>query len=113
MATQTALNSANLVERILNEYAAIPYANSSQQKQTVFDRERNRFLLVSQGWDGMYRIHRVILDVEIKNDKFWIYQDSTEDGVATDLELAGVPKDRIVLAWILESDRKHTEYAMH
>ncbi|MDX2006491.1 MAG: XisI protein [Meiothermus sp.] len=112
MAAHTLLDPAELVERILQEYAAIPYANSSQQKQTVFDREHRRFLLVSHGWDNGYRIHRVILDVEVKGDKFWIHQDSTEDGIATDLELAGIPKDRIVLAWIQEDDRKYTEYAV-
>lgn len=113
MAAQTVLNPADLVERILQEYASIPYANSSQVKQTVFDRQHGRFLLISHGWEASYRIHRVILDVEIRGDKFWIHQDSTEDGVATDLEQAGIAKDRIVLAWIPEDQRKHTEYAVN
>lgn len=112
MAAQTTLNPADLIERILQEYADIPYANSSQQKQTVFDRQQGRFLLIAHGWEGMYRVHRVVVDVELKGDKFWIHQDRTEDGIATDLEQAGIPKQRIVLAWIPESDRKHTEYAV-
>jgi hypothetical protein len=37
--------------------------------------------------------------VRIRDRKFWIEEDWTEDGIATDLVRAGVPKEDIVLAF--------------
>jgi XisI protein len=51
------------------------------------------------------------VDVELRDQKFWIHRDGTEDGIATDLEEAGVTKDRIVLAWFPAHERKFTGYA--
>ena len=46
------------------------------------------------------------------NGKIYIQHDGTEDGIATDLEIAGVPKSDIVLAFHAPELRKHTEYAI-
>ena len=45
--------------------------------------------------------------------KIWIQRDGTEDGIATDLEAAGVPKSDIVLAFHPQRLRKYTEYAVN
>lgn len=64
----------------------------------VIDPNGN-YLLLDEGWDGHKRIHRVWLHVELKDGKFWIHEDSTEEGVANLFLAAGVPKERIVLAF--------------
>jgi len=49
--------------------------------------------------------------VDIVNGKLWIRCDNTEDGIATELVAAGVPKGDIVLGFKSEEMRRHTEFA--
>ncbi|NER33043.1 MAG: XisI protein [Oscillatoria sp. SIO1A7] len=44
-------------------------------------------------------------------DKIWIQRDGTEDGMATELAAAGIPKEQIVLAFHPPELRQYTEYA--
>ena len=55
---------------------------------------------------------RLNIHADIVNGKIYIQHDGTEDGIATDLEIAGVPKSDIVLAFHAPELRKHTEYAI-
>ncbi|MBL8796116.1 MAG: XisI protein [Planctomycetia bacterium] len=100
-----------IIERILAEYASIPYAHGNIDRLTVFDRERDHYLLMIAGWDRR-REHGCIVHVDIKDGKFWIQRDGTEDGIALELEAAGVPKEDIVLAFKPPEMRKHTGYAV-
>ncbi len=52
------------------------------------------------------------MHLDIIDRKIWIQRDGTEDGIATDLEEAGIPKSDIVLAFHLQRLRKYTEYAV-
>lgn len=116
MATESSVtvesSDRGLIEKILNEYASIPYAHGNLEAQTIFDRDKGRYLLLTLGWDGHKRVHGVIVDVELRGGKFWIHQDGTEVGIAKELELNGIPKDHIVLAWLPESARKYSEFAV-
>lgn len=105
-------NYRNIVETIINEYAAIPYAYGDIESRTMFDREKDSYLLYSVGWNQRGRIHGINLHVDIIADKIYIQHDGTEDGIANDLERAGVPKSDIVLAWHEPELRKYTEYAV-
>lgn len=100
-----------IVERILSEYAKVPYAYGEIQTQTVFDREGDHYLLVTVGWDRR-RVHGCLVHIDIIDGKLWIQRDGTEQGIAKDLEAAGVAKDRIVLAFHSPEARQHTEYAV-
>ena len=51
------------------------------------------------------------MHVELRDGKFWVQQDGTQDGIAMDLVNAGVPKERIVLAFPRLSRWKDTEFA--
>ncbi|MCP9495815.1 MAG: XisI protein [Pyrinomonadaceae bacterium MAG19_C2-C3] len=102
----------NIIEKILTEHAAIPYSYGDIKSQTVFDRVNDRYLMVDVGWEKGLRVHGALVHVEIVDGKFWIQYDGTEDGIATDLELAGVPKSDIVLAWHEPELRKYTDYAV-
>ena len=99
------------IEEIINWRAAIGYANSDLQMIPVFDRERDNYLLMVYGWEGTKRNHYALIHVGIRNDKFWIYYDGLEDGVATYLLEKGVPKEDIVLAFYSPEKRKLTEFA--
>ncbi|MBV7337555.1 XisI protein [Chloroflexi bacterium TSY] len=52
------------------------------------------------------------LYVRIRNGKFWIEEDWTEEGIATHLVEAGVPKSDIVLGFHAPNMRPHTEFAV-
>lgn len=101
----------DLIERILREYAAIPYAHGDIQRMTVFDRAADHYLLMIAGWDRR-RVHGCIVHVDIIEGKFWIQRDGTEYGIARELVEAGVPKDHIVLAWKSPEVRELTGYAV-
>ncbi|MEW6130792.1 MAG: XisI protein [Acidobacteriota bacterium] len=100
-----------IIEQVLTEYARIPYAYGEIQTQTIFDREGDHYLLVNVGWDKR-RVHGCLIHIDIINDKLWIQRDGTEQGIARELEAAGIPKDRIVLAFHSPEARQHTEYAV-
>ncbi|MBS1252202.1 MAG: hypothetical protein MAG451_01240 [Anaerolineales bacterium] len=100
-----------IIERVLSEYAQVPYAYGDIQTLTVFDREGDHYLLVNVGWDKR-RVHGCLLHVDIIDGKFWIQRDGTEHGIAGELEAAGVPKDHIVLAFHSSKARQYTEYAV-
>lgn len=100
-----------IIERILTEYAQIPYAYGDIKNQTILDREHDHYVLVNVGWDDG-RIHGCLIHADIIDGKFWIQRDGTEHGVARELEAAGVPKSHIVLAFRSPEVRKHTDYAV-
>lgn len=101
----------DLIESILTEYAAIPYAYGNIANFTVFDRRNDRYFVMTQGWTQNGRVHHCLIHVDIIDGKFWIQYDGTEEGVAADLERAGVPKDHIVLGFRRPELRPYTEYA--
>jgi hypothetical protein len=101
-----------LIEKILTEYARIPYAYGEIQIQTVFDRASDHYLLMLVGREGVRRVHGCLVHVDIINGNIWIQRDGTEHGIARDLLEAGVPKDHIVLAFHSPEARRNTEFAV-
>lgn len=99
-----------IIERILTDYAQIPYAHGDIRSYTVFDRENDHYLLINVGWDRR-RVHGCLVHVDIIDGKLWIQRDGTEEGIATELEAAGVPKEQMVLAFRSPEMRKHSGYA--
>ena len=97
------------IERLLIEYAQVPYAHGEIELQTVFDRASDHYLLMLVGRDGIRRVHGCLVHVDIIDGRVWIQRDGTERGIARDLIEAGVPTDRIVLAFRLPEMRQATE----
>ncbi|HAA27615.1 MAG TPA: XisI protein [Cyanobacteria bacterium UBA8553] len=102
----------NSIEKILKEHASIPYSHGQINQDVIIDGDRNHFLLMNTGWDGEQRIHGCVVHVQIINDKIWIQRDGIEDGITSELITAGVPKDKIVLAFHPPDLREHTEFAV-
>lgn len=101
-----------VVERVLCGLAAEGYSYGQLTDQVVFDRERDHYLLITQGWDGPRRVHHVLVHLQLIEGKIWVQQDGTERGVALDLIDAGIPKDRIVLGFKSPELRQHTGFAV-
>ena len=69
-------------------------------------------LLVEAGWENGVRIHGTLIHADIVDGKLWIQHDGAEEGIAPELVMAGVPKDRIVLGFRSPEMRKLTEFAV-
>lgn len=102
----------DIIEKVLTEYAEIPYSYGDIKSDVSFDRHQDSYLLLSLGWEKGLRVHGCLVHINIVNGKIWIQRDGTEDGIATDLEEYGVPKADIVLAFHEPEIRKYTEYAV-
>ena len=104
----------DIVEKFITDYAQYQYAYGQVERQAVCDRTRDQYLLMISGWesDKIHRVHGCIIHISIINGKCWIQRDGTEDGVAYELETAGIPKSDIVLAFHSAEVRHHTGYAV-
>jgi hypothetical protein len=101
-----------IVERVLEPYTKIPYSRGTLQCEAIFDRQRDRYALVTLGWEDHKRVHHPLIHIDIVDGKLWIQTDNTDRAVASELVAAGVPKSDIVLAFRLPEIRKYTEYAV-
>jgi hypothetical protein len=100
------------VRAVLLPWERRPGPESKLRFEAVFDRERDRYLIVVVGWDNRHHVHSTLVHVDVIDGKLWIQLDQTEEGVAPDLVAAGVPKDRIVLGFKSPARRAVTEYAV-
>ena len=101
-----------IVETVLSDYANFLGNDDQVQIELVFDRERDRYLLVETGWQGNSRIYGTLLHIDIINGKLWIQQDGTEDGIANELVEKGISRDQIVLSFKSVERRRLTEFAV-
>jgi hypothetical protein len=101
-----------LVKKILTEDAKIKPGHGEIEPLLVFDDDHQSYQLMYIGWDRHRRMHGPIIHIRLRNDKIWIEYDGTQEGVATALLEAGVPKEDIVLAFHSPEKRKYTEFAV-
>ncbi len=102
----------DIIEHVLNEHARLPLVYVETKNQLVFDRGRDNYLLMRDGWGKSRRIHHCVIHMEIIDGKIWIQRDRTECGIAHALEDNGIAKSEIVLGYHEPHVRQHTEYAV-
>ena len=101
-----------IIKNVLSEFVQLQYAYGDIQNETIFDREADRYLVVSVGWQKVKRVHGCLIHVDIIDGRVWIQRDGTEHGIANDLVKAGIPKDQIVLGFREPEVRQYTEFAV-
>lgn len=103
-----------IIRQILLEIAQFWNEHASHQSrlETIFDEQHDHYMLLDLGWTNTERIQSIFAYVRLHNNKFWIEEDWTEDGVATNLLEAGIPKEDIVLAFHSPEMRSYSEFAM-
>jgi hypothetical protein len=105
---------------ILTENTEIPYSYGNIQHETIFDREQDRYVVMILGREPVpefsptatRRVHGCLIHVDIIDGKIWIQRDGTEEGIATELTKAGIPRERIVLGFRSERLRQDIEFAI-
>ena len=103
----------NAIKQILTEYerisSQVPVAEVDEE--LIFDDERKQYLWFNIGWKEGKRVKGVSVYIRIKNDKIYIEEDWTEEGMATELMRKGIASSDIVLAFQPPEMRKFTEFA--
>ncbi|HWX40761.1 MAG TPA: XisI protein [Blastocatellia bacterium] len=99
-----------IVEKLLSDYARVPYAYGDITTEAVFDPSGDHYLLVNVGWDNGRRVHGCLVHIDLIDGKVWIQRDGTEDGIAAGLEEAGISRSNIVLGFRPPGLRKYTDY---
>ncbi len=101
----------SLIQKVLEEYYQLGLGNSNIEPVLILDPVRDQYLLLKMGWYQDNRIKRNVIHIHLKDQKIWIEEDWTEDGIATDFLQAEVPREDIVLAFHPPRLRQFTEFA--
>ena len=101
-----------IIQEVLTEYHHLNEKYGYLTESVLaFDEIHDQYLLLLMGWHKDERIKSVMIHIRLKDNKIWIEEDWTENGVATDLLLKGIPKEEIVLAFHPPHVRQYTEFA--
>lgn len=105
---------SEIIKQILTEYIKLSNRCSNSEIETflIVDESKAHYIWMNLGWQNGDRITGMTVYVRIQGNKFWIEEDWTENGIATDLVNAGVPKEDIVLAFHEPEMRQHTAFAV-
>lgn len=101
-----------LLTRVIEDEAQRVSTSADIEVCVLCDPVHHQYQLLYLGWQGGKRIFTPMIHLRIRNDKVWVEQDGTEDGVATRLLEAGVPHEEIVLAFYSPQKRQYTEFAV-
>lgn len=103
-----------LVKRILTEYVELSnrHPNPDIESFLIVYEAKAHYIWMNLGWQNGERVNGMTVYVRIRDDKVWIEEDWTEDGIATDLVRAGVPKEDILLAFHEPKMRQYTDFAV-
>ncbi|MEB3885821.1 XisI protein [Lyngbya sp. CCY1209] len=112
MATINLEQWRDAIEQVLRNYAAIPYSYTQVEKETVFDRRQDPYLILIVGWEGHRYEHGCTIHIDMIGDKVWIRREGTEDGIPLDWENACIPKEHIVWGFKPPEVRPFTGYAI-
>lgn len=103
-----------LIKRILTEYVELSGRHPTPDIETflIVDEAKAHYIWMNLGWQNGERVTGMTVYVRIRDGKFWIEEDWTEDGIATNLVSAGVPREDIVLAFHEPRMRQYTDFAV-
>lgn len=102
-----------IIVRLLENYAIERKTQyeTEMEDELILDTQRDHYILMAVGWDGLERIYYPIFHIDIRNDKIWVQEDATDYDIVGELEANGVEKHDIVLAFHAPYKRPHTGYA--
>ncbi len=98
--------------KVLQDYLKFLGEDPESQIYLVVDEKQDHYLLVETGWHHDYRIYGTLIHLDIIDEKIWIQQDGTEEGVANELVSLGISPQQIVLAFKSLERRQITEFAV-
>ena len=100
------------VQKILEKYSQTSLNESEIETQLLVDTLRDHYQLMRIGWQELKRIYYIILHFDIKNQKIWIQQNTTDIDIGQELLAMGVPKEDIILGLHPPYKRPYTNYGV-
>ncbi|OZH52464.1 DNA element excision controlling factor XisI [Hydrocoleum sp. CS-953] len=103
-----------IIKQILTNYQKISaqVPDPDIDEILMFDDQRSQYLWFNIGWKNDRRIKAISVYIRIKNEKIYIEEDWTEEGIANELLRENVPQEDIVLAFHDPETRKLTDFAV-
>jgi phage-related minor tail protein len=99
----TPRSDREIVKQVIRHYAQFKPSHGDIRLDTVFDEAQDRYALMQVGWDRGRRVRGNLIYVTLQDNQVWIEYDGMEQGITDDLIAAGIPSERIVLAFLPES----------
>ena len=100
------------IKQILTTYSQYKPSYGKIEVERVFDVERDHYQIISVGWNNQKRIYGCMMHLDIKNQKIWIQQNTTEADIARNLMEMGVPKHDIVIGFHTQKMRQLTDFGV-
>lgn len=108
--TPNPLKQATL--KVLQDYIDFLGDDPDSELQLIIDEQHDHYLIVEVGWHKNQRLYGSFIHIDIIDDKIWIQQDGTSEGVANELVNLGISPQQIVLAFKTLERRKITDFAV-
>ena len=100
------------VKELLNKYSQYKPSYGEVERAQIFDTERDRYQLLTIGWNEQKRVYGTMMHLDIKNGKIWIQENTTEFDLANELVEMGVLKQDIVIGFNTPKMRELTDFAI-
>lgn len=97
---------------MLGEYRDYANQGNGTPLQLLSDREAKHYQLVMIGWENKKRRFGVLAHMSIQNNKVYLEYNGTEEDFIAELELLGVQKSEVVVAFHPAILRPLTGYAL-
>ncbi|HXF62940.1 MAG TPA: XisI protein [Caldilineaceae bacterium] len=89
-----------IIEEVLSRYASLRPSHGDIRVDVVFDEVRDRYALMQTGWDRGRRVRGSLAYLTLEEDRVIIEYDGIGYGIVDDLIAGGIPKEKIVLAYL-------------
>lgn len=101
-----------IIRDVLTQQTVVPISYGQIAIETIFDADKDRYLVVFAGWNRDSRVYGPLAHIDIIDGKLWVQRDGTAEGLPILLMEKGVPKEHIVVAYRHPSDQKLMGFAM-
>ena len=101
-----------IIQQLLLDYATVKPAYGDFEVETIFDTQRHHYQVLDLGWEQQRWVHHCPIHLAIRQGKVWIFRNTTEQDIAAELVILGIPKQDIVLGFYPPFMREMSDYAV-
>jgi XisI protein len=102
----------NIIKELLEKYSQYKPKYGDIDVEKIFDNEHNHYQITAVGWNNQNRVYGAMMHLDIKNNKIWIQQNTTEVDIALELMDMGVQKEDIVVGFHTPKVRQMTGFGV-
>ena len=99
------------IYNFLDKYVGV-WKEEGIETQLVIDSERDHYMLIRIGWEGNKRINYAVFQFDIKDDKIWVQENTTDVEIDREFEEMGISKKELVIGFHHPSMREYSDYAI-